>query len=557
MSVGRPAVRAAVLLLFSIYAGCSGEPRPIRGDADTGLGDDPRYGGTISVGVPYDPAFLSPFWFGGSADARNIGQNVLYTPLFRPDADLEPVPVLVERWDTVRFAPDSLALTLTLRQDVTWHDGVPTTAEDVAFAYRRARDPAAGLPHGGFFDRFDPVPEIVDRFTVRFRLRAHNAFLSNLVLLLPAPKHLLEDVPPSELIGHPIARRPVGNGPYRFVRHVPDQEWVFERSEAHPPALGGAPFVDRLVLRVIPDPTIRLTELMTGGIDVMLGVTAQQAGAIESTDGVRLLEAPSPHFTFLAWNTRLPMFADSRVRRALTLGIDRPALVESVRGGRDIPGKTTIRPIDWMYVEGPAPPVDRSVARTLLESAGWTDRDGDGVRENESGVPLRFTITASAAPDNTDVLAVLQSQLREIGADLRPRLLEPTAALAVFFGTTDDGGVRRREFDAALSGFSFFGPKDDAPLFHSRYSNGSLALTGFHDPEADDLMDRLAVALDRTEALPLWREYEALLDREAPVTVLSYRGYLVGIRERMRGVVVHPAGEFVSVGQWWIERDPR
>jgi peptide/nickel transport system substrate-binding protein len=508
----------------------------------------------VVVAIPADPAWLSPLYFGGSMEARILGQNLLYTPLFRPGADLEPEPVLVERWDTVPIAADSLQLTLRLRTDVYWHDGVPTTAADVSLAYGLARRPEAALPHGQYFEHYSPDPELLDARTIRFRLRRHRNFLANLYLLLPAPAHLLGDVAPEAALRHGLGRAPVGNGPFRFVRYLPDQEWVFERNPGYPLSLGGPPWLERLVLRVIPDPTTRLMELSTGRVDVLTGGSAGLADAIERTPGVRLVTAPSAGIGFVVWNTRIALFGDARVRRAMSLAIDREAIVSGVRGGRETAGASTARPFEWMFDPAQGAPYDLSEAARLLDEAGWRDRDGDGIREDPIGRPFRFTMTAMSTLDYLDVLTVLQAQLRRIGVDVRPRLLEPGTTVAALMGSPRPDGTRERDFEAAIYAYYSMGPTDDTPLFHSRRLNGPLAASGFQSARTDRLLDSLAATQDRDEARPLWQEYHRTLLEEAPITVISYRNYFVGVGERVQGVEVHPGGEFVSVARWWVSQ---
>src|SRR5690606_37552242 len=111
-------------------------------------------------------------------------------------------------------------------------------------------------------------------------------------------------------------RSPVGNGPFRFVSWSPNQEAVFE---ANPDFVLGRPNLDRVVFRIIPEQTTELAELLTGRLDMIRGVQPSEAKRVEASEGVRLLSYPSRSYTFLAWNTKVPLFADARVRRALTM----------------------------------------------------------------------------------------------------------------------------------------------------------------------------------------------------------------------------------------------
>jgi ABC-type transport system substrate-binding protein len=131
-----------------------------------------RYGGTAVTSIHTDPRSLNTL-ANGDLEAAELQGALLSLPLVRYDAQLEPRPLLAERWDTVRVTPDTLELTFHLRRDVVWHDGVPTTAEDVRFTYERMQDPRVGFGRRGFLALWSPATEVVDSFTIRFRLRAH------------------------------------------------------------------------------------------------------------------------------------------------------------------------------------------------------------------------------------------------------------------------------------------------------------------------------------------------------------------------------------------------
>jgi peptide/nickel transport system substrate-binding protein len=270
---------------------------------------------------------------------------------------------------------------------------------------------------------------------------------------------------------------------------------------------------------------------------------------------VRLIAEAASGFDYIGWNTKHPIFADARVRQALTMAMNRRAVVDAIRPG-EIPGRTTVRPFDWMYDESIALPYDPAAAASLLEQAGWIDRDGNGVREDENGTPLRFTALTVVGTDREDILTVLQSQLREVGAEMLPRPLEANTVVDALRGTTNASGDRIRNFDAVLIGIWVRMPKDDSSILHSRNRNGLLS-EGFGNPRVDELLDTLSLVLDRDVARPLWREYQELIAELAPISVISYRRYLVGVHNRLQAVDIQPSGEFVNVSRWWIPPDLR
>lgn len=575
-TVRRSMTWLAVLLLPALGACSSGEPTPEAEGEFAGFcervrprvtafleraaaehpvpADDQRYGGTGVVGVVAELPGGMNAAISTDYSSTQYQQFVAQMTLVRADENLVPEPYLARSWE---LNADTTELTFHLRGDVFWHDGERVTADDVAFTYRTVIDPETAFPNPSYWDGYDRGPDavrVVDDTTVVIGMRPHAEFLDAWRATAILPEHLLADVPPARLALHPYNEVcPVGNGPFVVVEHRLNDRWVFQANPAFPEELGGRPFLDRLVHRSITEQTTLLTELLTGGIDVYVGAQPDQAERIQADTALQLLTFQHREVNFVAYNARRPQLADKRVRRALTMAIDRVGLVQSVLRGYGQVVKTTVPPTHWAYDPDALPdiPYDPAGARRLLDQAGWRDRDGDGVRENAAGTPLSFTLLYNTGSRQRQSFAeLIQAELAEVGVDMSIRVLDVAALNQALFQPVKD-------FDAVILSWTMDFRQDDRDMFDSARLDGPFALSGTQNPEMDRLMEQLQRVVDRRAAKPLWDEYQRLLIDEQPYTFLFAGERLVGVRKSMHGVHVDLRGEWVSVHDWWLDPSAR
>jgi peptide/nickel transport system substrate-binding protein len=521
----------------------------------TFAGEEPtggRYGGMVVVGTVADMHGMSPRAAGDVGSAQHQ-QFVNLMTLIEADESFDPMPYLATSWEV---SEDRTELTFRLREDVYWHDGELTTAQDVAFTYLTVINPASEYPNPGFFQHYLPGEEgveVVDSFTVKFHFQPHADILESWRGLAILPHHLLGDVPTEELSTHPYgAVCPVGNGPFRFVSRAPGESWTFQANPAFPEALGGRPYLDRYVYRVIPTQTTLLAELITKGVDVYVQMLPNHAATAREETGLTVLSFPYPAIFFVAWNSRVPELSDVRVRRALTLGTNRRQIIEGVQGGEAVLLNSGVPPVHWAFDPslGDSLPYDPEQARSLLEAAGWVDRDEDGIRENLDGEPLEIELIYNQNRERQQVGEIMRVQLRDIGVELRPRVMEFGAYMSQI--TSEE-----RDFEGAFVTFETGFRLDDRDLFHSDAVDGLWAFAGIMDPELDRYLDTLQLIPDRVEALPVWRAYQNRLLQLQPYTFLYSALRRDGVNERLQDVVMDPRGDWATIRQWWIAPQDR
>jgi len=512
---------------------------------------DERYGGTVVVGT-----------IGEMADGMNALVSTDYTStqhqqfvnlmtLLDYDENQAPRPYLAKSWD---ISEDSREITFHLRGDVYWHDGERTDANDVAFTYLRVTDPETAFPNASFWDKYVAGPEgvqVVDDSTVTIRLEPHADFLDPWRTVAIMPEHLLRDVPPAELRQHPFGSVcPVGNGPFVFAQHLPQDRWVFEANPGFPAELGGRPFVDRYVYRIIPEQTTLLTELLTENIDVYIAPRPDQAEQILAEPNLEFRSFTFRTYIFVGWNARKPQLSDARVRRAITMGTNREEIVQATLQGYGRVANTSVPPFHWAYSDAAdvGIPYNPEGAKALLEEAGWSDRDGDGIRENADGLRLAISIKYNTGnQQRQDVAEIMQSQLRAVGIEVTPEVVE-WGTLLQQINTPE-----LRDFDGVVMGWVTEFKLDDTDLFRSDRIDQPYAWSGTQNPEIDRLLTTLTSTLDREAAIPIWREYQRVLSEEQPYTFFYYPDRLDGINRRLKDVEMDARGEWINIRQWWLD----
>jgi peptide/nickel transport system substrate-binding protein len=523
------------ILLLAVVPACADRA------AETPARDASRYGGTVVITNNDDLDNLNGF-VAVQKFSQEVNQFLVFLPLLRHGPSLDYEPALAERWTVT----GDTAAVFELRRDVRWHDGARTTAQDVAFTLQRVLDPATGYPNTDHFAQWTGV-EVVDSFTVRVTFRPHAEPLAGVPFLPIMPAHLLDTIPPAAMRNAPFNKRPVGNGPFRVVEYRANDRWIFEANPDFPEGLGGRPYVDRLVWRVIPDQTAQVTEISTGFADVVLNPPAEDFPRLSTQPGLRGIDRPSRQYAMIIWNGRVAPLHDARVRRALTLAVDRARIIQGLRGGYGTVAVGPIPPFHWAFDPSTEPlPFSPDSARALLAAAGLADRDGDGMLELPDGRPFRVELKLPAGnPLNRDMAEMIRSDLARVGVRVVTR---PTDVATM----QQDVISRARNFEAVILGWNSSVRPSFRNTFHSAERDGMFGAAGYANPRVDSLIDAVQFARNTEEAAPMYAELQRLLRDEQPWSFLYYYSDLVLVRDRLQDVTMDIRGALVSVQDWWV-----
>ena len=471
--------------------------------------------------------------------SRQIQRFALFVTLAQYDTALAPMPYFARRWD---WTPDRRTLTFHLAPDLRWHDGVPTTARDVAFTVDAARDPATGYWRAGDLADVDQV-DAIDDTTAAVHFRAAQTAFPAIFCELPiVPLHLLGAIPRRELQRAPYNLRPVGNGPFEFVERRAGSRWVFRRNPAFPASLGGPPRLSGIVVTVVDEPTTKFAGLASGDLDVA-GISPAMASLATRDPSLRVLTYPILFTTGLVFNVHQAPFDDARVRGAVSASIDRQRIIDAALAGYGRPAGGAVPPESPLALALPTQR-DTVLADSLFDAAGWR-RGPDGERRR-GGRAFAVGLLTVGSGDNA-LEQLVQADLAARGI----RVAIHQAELGTFL---TEARAAHKRFDLLVAGvlgdvsLSFM-----SAMFESSQRGGALDYADFHHPALDSLLAHARAAPAGVARDEAWRAVQRLLADSMPVAWIYHSRGVQGVSARLRNVEMDLRGEMVSLARWQLD----
>jgi peptide/nickel transport system substrate-binding protein len=494
-------------------------------------------GGELIASVRSDPSSYNRYVQSGAAtDLVALLTQARLVRVNRATDDLEPW--LAESWTT---SADGLTFTLKLRQAL-FSDGVPFTADDVLFSFQAAYDDRVqsslktSLEAGGQPLKVSAPDRstVVIRFPVPFA--AGLRLLDNLPIL---PKHkLAAALDAGRLADEWTAGRPLdtvaGLGPFVLTEHLSGQRLVFTRNPhyfRHDAKGAQLPYLDRLTVAIIGEQNAEALRLQAGEIDLMSSGEIRPPDyaafkKLESAGRLRLYEIGTSLDPDFLWfnlsgkNATSPgraLLAQKAFRQAVSYGVDRQAIADSVYLGAAVPIYGPVSPgnVKWFSPDVPIRTYDVTRARALLASLGLVDRDGDGMLETAAGAPVRFSMLSQAGHIRGRTAAAIKSQLQQIG-------------VGVDLVTLDPGGIVKRfgdgDYDSIYFGIqaSSTDPSLNLDLWlssgHNHFWNpGQRVPATEWEKRIDELMQEQSQARDLAQRKRAFADVQRILGEELPI----------------------------------------
>lgn len=529
-------------LLFLTACGQDETPRasaPLP-SATSAAPDAPEFGGRIVEATIGEPSNLIPP-LATDASSHEVADLVYVSPL-KYDKDINLVPHAAQSYEVLE---EGRLLRFTLRRDIRWTDGTPLTADDVEFTYKLMVDPNTPTAYA---EDYLAVKEFKRTGEYTFEVRYDKPFARALVTWAHAilPRHLLEG---QDLLKTPLARKPVGAGPYMLKEWTSGTRLVLT---ANPDYFEGRAYIDEVVMRIIPDQSTQFMELKSGNLDVInlspqqyLLQTSEQAWA----SNFRKFQYLSSGYAFLGYNLKSPLFKDVRVRRALLHAIDKDEIVRGVLLGLGMATGGPYKPGTWAFDDTiPSNEFNPAKARRLLAEAGWTRKSPDGLLVDARGRPFAFTIlTNQGNSQRIKAAIIIQSRLKDLGITVEIRTVEWAAFIKEF--------VDKGRFDAVLLSWNILQDPDLYDVWHSSKAEpGGLNFVGFKNAELDALLERGRRLLDQEKRKPIYDRIQQILHEQQPYCFLYVPMALPMVNARVMGIEPAPAGITHNFIRWWIPK---
>ena len=502
----------------------------------------PERGGVFREGVAGNPQYINPLLCHTHEIDRDLC-SLLFRGLTRLDQQGRVVPDLAERWT----APDGLVYTFTLRENQFWHDGKPVTIDDLLFTIEMMQNPDSPiLPDLAELWRSVTV-EPVDEHTVRLLLDEPFAPFLDFTTIGLLPKHIWQDVPPSELLTSPLNLRPVGNGPMQATLTSAQ----FIRLERNPYSSEDIPMVSALEFHFYPDYPSIYAAYTEGELDGVSQVMQSDISLAQARTDMQLFSAPLSTYVGVVFNLQnpdVPFLQDAIVRRALYHALDREQLLHDVVGGHGVLASSPIPSNNWGHApDTPSYDYDPDEARRLLDESGWVDTDGDGTRD-KNGLPMQLILLTNDGPTRIALIEQIAADWQAVGVKV--------VVESVSFGGFVSDFLTPRRFEAALLSWDITGDPDPFPLYHSSQIATGQNYGGWSNQEADALVIEARSTVDPEKRRALYAQFQHLFAADVPAIPLYYPVYTYGVSERVKAVQIGPlntpADRFATFPDWYI-----
>jgi peptide/nickel transport system substrate-binding protein len=497
---------AAAAVAVLALAGCGSAPAATGGGATASgttasapASSSASPGGQVlRTAIPGDPVGFDPYL---TADANTVAITWnLYDQLVTVDAQGNLQPDLATSWDS---SADGKTLTFHLRQGVKFDDGHTLTSADVKASFQRMLDPATKDPDASDYRVITSI-DTPDPSTVVMHLASYDAaLLSDLALPFAA-------IEPAGVDPSTLKTKPDGTGPYELASWTPGQDVVLKANPSYWQA--GLPHIPAVDMKIVPDPATQIADLLAGSIDILPGLSGQQASQLKGQKGIVMSEAPSGNIQIMAINNARKPFNDVRVRQALSLAVDRNAVVQGAWFGYATPVGTFLPPNSPYYAAQPTP-YDPAKAKQLLAQAGFAN-----------GFQSTLDLP-SLYPVHVQTGQVIASELAQVGIQLKLNQVE--------WATWLSQDYEKRQYDLTI--ISHTGRLDPDTLLVRFTSTYPYNYENYQNPTYDSLIAQGRASQSVAQRKQIYAQAQKILATDVPAVFLDVSDNVAAMRPNVSG----------------------
>lgn len=515
----------------------------------------PVTGGSFSEGIVGSPRFINPL-LPQQTDADRDLATLIYSGLMRanPDGTL--------RHDLAKshtVSEDGLAYTITLRDNITFHDGEEITADDIVFTIQKVQEPNLKSPKRASWEGV--LVEKVSDKEVLFTLdRPYSPFVENLTIGI-LPEHLWVDVPDEDFAFSVLNTEPIGSGPYKIKSVKKDESDVplYYDLEAFEDFVFGTPFIESLRIKFYINENILIDSYINGEIDAINSISTNNlAYASLNVDEIRLNTVTLPRIFGVFFNqNQSPVLTNIEVRKALDVGLNKKRIVEEVLDGY---GQVIEGPLPVGIIESTIEPDTSTTsikkqAIDILERNGWEmdSEEGLWVKKTKAGTErLEFSISTSNVDELREAAEIIKEEWEQIGAKVTIRRSDT--------GELNANIIRPRKYDSLLFGEIVGRELDLFAFWHSSQRNDpGLNIALYANITVDALLEDARTETDRAVRLEKFAEFEKEIASDIPAVFIYSPDFIYIEPKKVQGIklgtITTPSERFLNIHEWYIQTD--
>lgn len=507
----------------------------------------PTEGGVLEEGLVGNARYFNPL-LSSTNEVESDINGLIFAGLLKFDPNGQLVPDLAESYTV---SEDGKVYEFILREELIWHDKKPLNADDVLYTFKTIQDPIFKSPERGAWENV--LIEQIDQRKIKFTTEVpYSAFLQKLTIGI-IPKHLWSAVKPENFSLAELNTKPIGSGPYKFKKLEKTKSGTIKSValEANKNYHIKEPYISDIIFKIYPSPA-SLKEAFDAGLISATGrLSGSETTKLSDNYNIRRIKIPR-YFSIFFNEEQNSLLNDKVIRRALAMAINKTAIVSDILNDYGSPIGSPLPENVFEFVSyNELFPYDVEGAKALLEQNGWTNPDGENVRQKE-GVKLALTLTSIESGEFEKVAEFIKSAWEEIGVKVE--------LIAYNSGSIQTEVIRPRQYQALLFGQALGLTPDTFSFWHSSQKRDpGLNLSLYENKVVDQLLTEIRQDINNATRNEKLKQFKQLVAEEIGGIFLYSSDYIYVLNKSIRGIdttkIQLPQHRFANIEKWYINTE--